>query len=257
MSILGVDPAWTSNNPSGVALLSSAGNLIAVAPSYNSFVDLVDGGEVDWYKKATAGGNIETVLKSAKKLAGQDLITIVTVDMPVSKLQITERRAADNQVSKRFGGRWCGTHSPNQIRPGIISEEFSRIMTKQQYEIATTKRLPGKSYLEVYPHTALLRLMGRQKRIPYKESKRSKYWPNLSTEERKHTLINEWCKIVVELKKKVGPIKIPINNRVSLKAVEDALDAIICAWVGYEYANGRAESLGDDDAAIWTPVSTT
>jgi hypothetical protein len=24
--------------------------------------------------------------------------------------------------------------------------------------------------------------------------------------------------------------------------------------LGYEYANGRAKSLGDEDAAIWTPL---
>ena len=42
-----------------------------------------------------------------------------------------------------------------------------------------------------------------------------------------------------------------------MEPVEDALDAVICAWVGYECANGQAESLGDEDAAIWPPAPTT
>ena len=52
-----------------------------------------------------------------------------------------------------------------------------------------------------------------------------------------------------------GPIYISINDRASLKTVEDTLDAIICAWVGCEYVKTRAESIGDENAAIWTPVS--
>ena len=255
MSILGVDAAWTVNNPSGVALLSNEGSLIAVAPSYVSFVALAERNEIDWSKKATPGGSIETILNAAGQLAPHDPVKVVSVDMPVSKIPITGRRCADNAVSKEFGGKGCGTHSPNSERPGPISEAFSKFMTEQKFELATTHFIAGKSYLEVYPHTALLRLMKAEYRVPYKEGNRSKYWPNLSTIERNKELMNQWRQIVSALEKKVGPIHIPINDRASLKTVEDALDAIICAWVGYEYANDRAESLGDENAAIWTPVS--
>jgi len=257
MAILGVDPAWTAHNPSGVALLSNKGKLIAVAPSYISFKALSDGHNVDWSKRAKSGDSVENVLDAGKQLAPHDPITIVSVDMPVSKLQITSRRPADNMVSKVYGAMWCSSHSPSQQRPGSISEEFSRVMTEQQFHLATVERLVGKSYLEVYPHTALLRLMKSDKRLPYKKSKRSKYWPNLSTKERKLELMKQWKKIVIALKEKVGCIDIPINDQVNLKSIEDALDAIICAWVGYEYANGRAESLGDMNASIWTPTSIT
>ena len=254
MAILGVDPAWTSTNPSGVALLSTDGKLIAFAPSYRAFKETINGEDVDWYSPAKADGTIQAALEAAEKAAKPDLITIVSVDMPVSKLKITNRRAADNKVSEVFGGRWCGTHSPNQKCPGPVSENFSKIMTEHKFSLATKKPLAGKSYMEVYPHTALLRLMKSEKRLPYKQSKRSIYWPDLSTAERRQKLERQWRQIVSALEKKVGPINIPINDRVSLKAVEDALDAIICAWVGYEYANGRAESLGDDNSAIWTPI---
>ena len=48
-----------------------------------------------------------------------------------------------------------------------------------------------------------------------------------------------------------------MDGKNQYKAVENALDAVICAWVGYEYANDRAENLGDRIAAIWTPVPAT
>ena len=38
-----------------------------------------------------------------------------------------------------------------------------------------------------------------------------------------------------------------------LKRCEDALDALVCAWVGAEFLAGRTTGLGDDTAAIWCP----
>jgi hypothetical protein len=38
-----------------------------------------------------------------------------------------------------------------------------------------------------------------------------------------------------------------------LKRYEDALDALISAWVGVEFINGRAIPYGDDAAAVWVP----
>ena len=255
MSILGVDAAWTVNNPSGVALLSNEGSLIAVAPSYVSFVALAEGNEIDWSKKATPGGSIQTILNAAEQLAPHDPVKVVSVDMPLSKVPITGRRCADNSVSKEFGGKGCGTHSPNSERPGPISEAFSKFMTEQKFELATTHFIDGKAYLEVYPHTALLRLMDAEFRVKYKLSKTKTYWKDLSLDERKKKLHEQWRKILAALENRVGKVPISLEGKFQDKAVEDALDAIICAWVGYEYANDRAESLGDENAGIWTPVS--
>ena len=42
-----------------------------------------------------------------------------------------------------------------------------------------------------------------------------------------------------------------------LKRFEDALDALICAWVGIDYLAGRARPYGDTSAAVWTSVGRT
>jgi predicted RNase H-like nuclease len=39
----------------------------------------------------------------------------------------------------------------------------------------------------------------------------------------------------------------------ALKRYEDALDALVCGWVGIEYLGGRCTAFGDTAAAIWTP----
>ena len=41
-----------------------------------------------------------------------------------------------------------------------------------------------------------------------------------------------------------------------LKAVEDALDALVCAVSAIDYMEDRAEPLGDEEAAIWLPQSS-
>jgi predicted RNase H-like nuclease len=45
-----------------------------------------------------------------------------------------------------------------------------------------------------------------------------------------------------------------VNSFSALKRYEDALDALICGWVGVEYLAGRAVPLGNEDAAIWCPA---
>jgi predicted RNase H-like nuclease len=38
-----------------------------------------------------------------------------------------------------------------------------------------------------------------------------------------------------------------------LKRFEDAIDALVCAWVGAQYLKGNALPYGDIAGAIWIP----
>ena len=254
LAILGIDAAWTSKNPSGVALLSDAGRLIAYAPSHVSFVALADGEAVDWARPARPGSSVEEVLTAAAIMAPLDPVGVIAVDMPVSTAPIMGRRVCDNLVSRAYGGRGCSTHSPNAKRPGPISVNFSKTMTKFGFELADHGSAIGdRQYLEVYPHTALLHLMNANYRVPYKESKRRKYWPTNSLVGRRNKLLAQWSLVETELERHVGPIGLPLREKISLKPVEDAIDAIVCAWVGHKFKIGEVGSLGDETAAIWTP----
>lgn len=39
-----------------------------------------------------------------------------------------------------------------------------------------------------------------------------------------------------------------------LKSYEDCIDALVCAWVGYQILARKAKAYGDDVSAIWVPV---
>ena len=85
-------------------------------------------------------------------------LTIIAVDMPVSRSRIESRRPSDNQISKAFGGRGCSTHTPSRMRPGKVGESLSHACEAAGYDIATVSTGSGTRgrLIEVYPHPALL-----------------------------------------------------------------------------------------------------
>ena len=96
-------------------------------------------------------------------------------------------------------------------------------------------------------------------RLPYKVSRIGSYWPDATPSERRARLFLEWRKIVELLEREItgvrGALLLPgmDSTCIDLKAFEDALDAVICAWVAISVLEGRAVPYGDDVSAIWIP----
>lgn len=200
------------------------------------------------------------MLAAARSLAGSP-VDLVTVDMPIATVPIAGRRAADNEVSMRFGGKGCSTHTPNAERPGPLGATLSANLAASGFPIATMTDLAGtpNRLVEVFPHPALLSLLHRDYRVPYKVSKARRYWPNATTKQRIESLLGEFTAVHDALSTIFGPLGIPlpqpaeIRTCSQLKKYEDALDALVCAWVGVQYLEGATVGLGDDTAAIWCP----
>ena len=267
-SILGIDAAWTATKPSGVALIRTNPDdghweHVSLAPSYNSFIETARGNPVQWLQRPSAGQpDVRRLLKAAERHLGGQRVSVISVDVPLSKVRITGRRGADDVVSKRFGANGCGTHSPSATRPGVISESLLTTLVDLGYKLAvnySNASDPRNSVIEVYPHPALLRLLNRDFRVPYKSGGTARYWPELSLPERADRLIAEFECIHAGLSNVIHEIpdflpKAPyIGTLSSLKRYEDALDALVCAWVGTRYFEGFADPYGDKNAAIWVP----
>jgi predicted RNase H-like nuclease len=265
-TILAIDAAWTPSQPSGVALVQQRGSrwhCIELAPSYRSFVERAEGIAVDWFVSRFPGSepDVPELLDAAERLAGHppDLITI---DMPIARTPFAARRLSDRMVSREFASRWCAAHSPTAARPGPLGVRISEALSAAGYELATTATLaPGsRQFLEVYPHPALLSLLQRPKRVPYKVTKSGKYWPSEPVAMRIRLLLDEFTAIGDALGEVVDGVELElpepddVRNLSALKRYEDALDALVCAWVGLEYLAGRTVPLGDKDAAIWCPA---
>jgi len=233
-----------------------------VAPSYEAFVALSRGRVIDW--NAGHHGNwprMAEVIKAARELAGKD-ISIVSIDMPVAAVLFSARRAADSAISKTFGGQACSTHSPNASRPGNLGASLISQLLSEGFPLATSYEPNGLGArtIETYPHPALLSLLSANYRIPYKVSKSGKYWKGAPVHQRISNLLIEFQRIYSALKVVLGPLplELPSIDEVRtlshLKKFEDALDALICAWVGLRFLEGTAKAFGDSTAAIWVPT---
>lgn len=263
-AILGIDAAWTATEPSGVALLVERARhwqCAAVAPSYTEFIAQSEGRRTNWLAHAFTGTapDVTRVLRAAEILAAGP-VHLVTLDMPVATVPFSSRRAADDAISSEFGSRWCSAHTPNAKRPGPLGALLSREFSGAGFPLATTSPpKDARALIEVYPHPALLSLLKRERRVPYKVSKSVKYWKKSDVHSRITALLAEFGAIHTALLGAVGPIplELPIPSTITklawLKPYEDVLDALVCAWVGVEHLSGRTVPLGDSTAAVWCP----
>jgi predicted RNase H-like nuclease len=261
-TVLGIDAAWTLTQPSGLALVgerAGAWQLLALSPSYQSFHALAAG---DLRRQAPLSGSrpdAAALLASSSKLCGRR-VDLIAIDIPLAHSPITGRRVSDNRVSRAYGARRCGTHSPSDKRPGPISDELRDGFDRAGYALQTNSiSRPG--LIEVYPHPALVELTGASERLRYKVSNVGRYWPNSTIEERRMLLFQEWTWIVALLDRKIRGVadELPPPDldapAKQLKAYEDMLDAIVCAWVAICALAGQVTPYGDQDSAIWIPNS--
>ena len=265
--VLGIDAAWTAHQPSGIALVqntASGWSCLTIAASYDNFLVQASGQSWDPEQKATGSRpDPAALLEASQQLAGAEL-SCVSVDMPLATTPITSRRAADNAISSRFGLRGCAVHSPSAERPGTIADQLRADFAALGYPLHTNASGQATpALIECYPHVALLALLTRGFRVPYKVSRSGQYWKaeQLSRNERIERLLNQFQEIKAGLEAHINNIPdfIPkpseVTTLASLKPVEDMLDGLICAWIGIELLEGRTVGLGDDTAAIWVPAS--
>ena len=177
--VLGIDAAWTAHQPSGISLLqrtTSGWSCLAIAPSYEAFITQASGQGWDPEQKATGSRpDPAALLQASKQLAGAEL-SCVSVDMPLATSPITGRRAADTAISSRFGPKGCAVHSPSAERPGAIADQLRADFAALGYPLHTNgNEHSAPALIECYPHVALLALLKRDYRVPYKVSRSGKY----------------------------------------------------------------------------------
>lgn len=250
--VLGIDAAWTPHNPSGVALAVETARgwrLASVWPDYSGFLGACP----------PAGDLPRQLILRVCEMTGLRP-ALIAVDMPMSRLPIIARRAADTAVSRAYGGRGAATHSPSAVRPGAVADRLRAGFAAEGAALRTLAE-PDGALAEVYPHPALIELMGSARRLPYKIARIRRYWPDLTPAHRRDRLINEWCSILGVLDLHLPGCSLvltpppPMAPVAVLKSFEDQLDAIICSVVAIEILAGRAVAFGDGNSAIWIPAS--
>ncbi|MDK1385137.1 DUF429 domain-containing protein [Sinorhizobium sp. 8-89] len=257
-SVVGIDAAWTVGQPSGIAIISDDGRgwrLRAVSASYDAFLSSEGASPIARHRGSMPKAS--SLITTANRKVGAQ-VDLVAIDMPLSLSPIVARRSSDNMISAVYGARHASTHTPSAERPGRLSDELRTGFEIAGYPLAVSE-LNGLALIEVYPHPALIELAAADRRLPYKQSKISKYWPDISSADRRANLLQTWGRILELLDARIPGVldALPLPPMDAqgheLKAFEDALDSIVCAWVGACAIDGRAIAYGDQDSAIWVP----
>lgn len=149
-AVLGIDAAWTANEPSGLAVIVNDGSGWSLRATASSYIDFVQPPDPDLGLKRPRGSIADPValLDFSHRLLGHP-VDIVAVDMPLALEPITARRVSDNKVSSAYGARQCGTHTPSAFRPGPISDNLRRDFEGLGYHLATIE-VKTPALLEVY-----------------------------------------------------------------------------------------------------------
>jgi predicted RNase H-like nuclease len=228
-----------------------------VTPSYPAFYALANGAPITAPPRGGSLLDVPRLLASSQKLCGRP-VDVVAIDMPLAHGPITARRVSDDAVSKAYGARKCGTHSPSARRPGKVSDDIKAAFDQAGYPLLTDA-ITAPGLIEVYPHPALVHLAKATERLPYKLSRIRSYWPAVTVAERKALLFKEWSRILTLLDARIGGVAkaLPLPHveasGAELKGYEDKLDAVVCAWVGICALQGNATPFGDRHSAIWIP----
>lgn len=213
MRYLGVDLAWSKNNFSALTILED--NILIQTVYLKSDDDIL---------------NYILDIKPDK----------IGVDAPLEVLNITGTREIENSFLKDFAKYKLGVYPVNKnimdrLYGGNRAEELFQKL--QNYNLRV-------NLFEVYPHATILRCFTKDTVLPYK---RKKGRSSLFIREQLDIFQNYIEDVIIDF------IKFDVDSCMvkDLKAIEDKLDSIICAYTLY-----RADTIGytDYDKLLIVPI---
>jgi predicted RNase H-like nuclease len=239
--MIGIDLAWGTRAPTGIAVLDPQGRLVEL-------VSVRSDEEIDAVLEPWIGGPC-----------------IVGLDAPLHVVNPSGRRPCEADLTRAFAGQHAGAYPSNTGLPhfsdGGRAAHFAR-----RHDLAIDAALPPaagqRRALEVYPHSATVALFDLSQVLKYKARK------DRSLAMRQAALV----KLVDLLAGLAAPSGLPALSSpdgfaalrrdtaqaptaAALRRLEDPVDAIVCAYVAALFLAGRTCVIGDNvTGAIVTPV---
>ena len=207
-TIIGVDLAWGERAPTGLCACDESGMVIASAT-------------------AVRDEEIFAWIEQFRPLS------TVAFDAPLIVKNETGMRLCEHELNRRFGRFHAGCYPTNL---GLLK---GRVRAK---EIADALELtPGRSAIEVYPHSALVTIGGLDRVLEYKAR------PGRTLDSRRSEMVRltELIRRVDGFDAASGPrwaelfeLVTTAPTRAALRRGEDELDAHVCAIVGLLHTRG-------------------
>jgi predicted RNase H-like nuclease len=245
-TFIGIDLAWRpEKNPSGVAVLKGdrrCARLLDVNASLLS---------------------VSTVLTYVEEHATAS--TFVAIDAPLVIRNEAGQRPCETLIGEFYGARHASCHSSNRSRhPHAAGANLAEQLIERKFRHAPDLAHPENQrvMLEVYPHPALLELFRLPGIIRYKKG-------NVALRRSGQQELQQWLKKLpnltppLESSPMLSEFLATDTNSLrgtALKAHEDGLDAIVCAYIAYHYwfwGSCGTRLFGDVDSGyIIVPIGT-
>ncbi|MGB3615195.1 MAG: DUF429 domain-containing protein [Elainellaceae cyanobacterium] len=173
---------------------------------------------------------------------------VVAIDAPTIIPNDTGMRLAEKLAHRHFGRYHAGCYPANRGRP--FAERTAGLGTtleQRDYRHAPTATAPqpsGRYQLEVFPHAAMIHLFQLPRILKYKKGRLSDRREQLTR--LRQLILTHLPQLSPALAAPLLP-PIPTTGR-ELKAVEDQLDSLICAYIAAHWWCWGAEknlTLGD------------
>ena len=221
MKIIGIDLAWQSeNNTTALAIGNLTSNSLHISRIHESLNSLDD--------------IIETI-------KNEDDVQGLSIDAPLIINNATGQRACERELGQEYGGRKASCHTSNTtLYPNAASTTLSNYLSDDKFKPLGSPK-SEKWQIECYPHPALIEIFGLPERLPYKKG-------NVATRKQGQVNLANHLKSL----ENSNILKLTIDNScalyldedhirslagASLKRNEDALDSIVCAYVGALYSS--------------------
>jgi predicted RNase H-like nuclease len=174
---------------------------------------------------------------------------VVAIDAPLHVPNETGRRSGENEVGRVYGSRKAGPHSSNRTRllalHGTIRGE---VLAARLGSLGFADPWAGRdrTLLEVYPHPAIIEAFGLSERLIYKAKRGVGVAGRRAGLRRLAGLIEQLATADPPLQGPAVAIGDHVRGR-ALKAIEDQLDARMCAWIAAVWAHrpDRMRLFGD------------
>ncbi len=165
----------------------------------------------------------------------------IAIDAPLVVPNETGGRPVDRLVARHFH-RWkIACYPGNRARMAKVLAQVAELEAAGYRATSRPDRAGGIG--EVYPHLSIVRLFGLDERIPYKKGRVARKRVEFA---RLQGHLRAW--LGRQGFEPAGDVAALLEQRWS-KAVEDQVDAILCALTGWnhlEYDGRRSEVIGDE-----------
>jgi predicted RNase H-like nuclease len=222
--IIGLDLAWGSRQPDGIALLQVSQTACA----------WIDGGRI--------GPGDDPLIEWLKRRLPDSCSAFIAIDAPIICPNRTGARPVDRITQREFGRFHAGCHPANLTlcqRPPRVLARLAELGFNAGWDLETNRQAS-----EVYPHPAMIRWFGLDQIIKYKRPPVARRRQEFA---RYQQLLGHFLSRRFPDLATADPVQ-ELLQATWTKDAEDRLDALFCALIGAHHWRHRGtctEVLGD------------